>query len=178
MRKELIIAIVLLAPAGFGTQSPAHAMCVDPGPPRLVEAKVIACEDPRALAEKRQSANKARMRELTADEDMVEAMLAARPAQVVKLRVLRTQRFSADPRANEQVTREPWVDAKEQEKAEKQYLVLDVKACDELQAGSTRAFLEEFTCCDVLPPQDLPCLLGLPTLTVAPESLAPSSAQP
>lgn len=178
MRKELITALVLLAPAGFVTPFPAQAMCVDPGPPRLIEAKVIACEDPRALAQKRLSANKAQMRALTADDDMVETLLAARPAQVVKLRVLRTQRFSADPRANEQVTREPWADAKDQEKAEKQYLVLDVKACEELEAGTTHAFLEEFTCCDVLPPQDLPCLLGLPTLAVAPESLVQSSAKP
>lgn len=173
MRKNLLTALALLVPLGFAAPPPAQAMCVDPGPPRLLEAKVISCEDPRVLARDKLQENKKRYRgALGGDAQSLEAMLAGRPARVVKLQVLRTQQLSQDPRSEEPVTREPWTAAKEGEKEEKQFLLLDAPSCDAFEAGSTQRFVEEFTCCDVLPPQDLPCLLGLPALVPAPESLA------
>lgn len=173
MRKDLITALVLLVPIGFGAPPPAQAMCVDPGPPRLLEAKVISCEDPRALAKERQKAVQKKFRgPLGGDAESLEAMLAARPARVVRLQVLRTQQLSQDPDTGDTVAREPWTAAKEGEKEEKRFLLLDAPSCDAFEAESTRRFVEEFTCCDVMPPQDLPCLLGLPALVPAPESLA------
>jgi hypothetical protein len=173
MRKDLITALVLLIPIGFAAPPSAQAMCVDPGPPRLLEAKVVSCEDPRAQAKERQKETQKKFRgPLGGDAESLEAMLAARPARVVKLQVLRSQQLSQDPDAEEPVTREPWTAAKETEKEEKRFLVLGVPSCDTLEASSTQRFVEEFTCCDVMPPQDLPCLLGLPALVPAPESLA------
>lgn len=173
MRKHLLTALALLVPIGFTAPPPAQAMCLDPGPPRLLEAKVISCEDPQALAKDKLQENKKRYRgALGGDAQSLEAMLAGRPARVVTLQVLRSQQLSQDPRAEEPVTREPWTAAHETEKEEKQFLLLDAPSCDSFEADSTKRFIEEFTCCDVLPPQDLPCLLGLPALVPAPESLA------
>lgn len=172
MRKNLLTALVLLVPIGFAAPPPVQAMCLDPGPPRLLEAKVISCEDPRALAKERQQENKKKYRGALGNPQSLEALMAGRPARVVKLQVLRTQQLSQDPDTGDTVTREPWTAAKETEKEEKQFLLLDAPSCDAFEAESTRRFVEEFTCCDVMPPQDLPCLLGLPALVPAPESLA------
>lgn len=171
MRKDCITALALLVPLGFAAPPPAQAMCVDPGPPRLLEAKVVSCEDPRALAKEKQQENKKRYRGVLGDAQPMEALMAGRPARVVKLQVLRTQQLSQDPDTGDTVIREPWTAAKEGEKEEKQFLLLDAPSCDALAAGSTQRFVEEFTCCDVMPPQDLACLLGLPALAPAPESL-------
>lgn len=74
-----------------------------------------------------------------------------------------------DPRSQEGLTREPWAAVEKSE--EKQFLLLGAKGCDGLKAGSRHVFLEEFSCCDVLPPQDVACLLQVPVLVVPPEAL-------
>lgn len=173
MRKDWITALVLLVPISVAAPLPVQAMCVDPGAPRLLEAKVVSCEDPRALAKERQTEIRKKFRgPLGGNAESLEAMLASRPARVVKLQVLRSQQLDQAPDTGEPVTREPWTAAKEDEKKEKRFLVLGAASCDTLAAGATQRFVEEFTCCDVMPPQDLPCLLGLPALVPAPESLA------
>lgn len=167
MKKHPIIPLLLLAAAGALASSPSAAMCIDPGPPRLLEAEVVACENPRAAAEKRfrESPQLHRLPGPALDE-----ILAGRPAQLLTLRVVRTQQLSADPRSQEGVTREPWAAVEKPE--EKQFLLLDAKGCDGLKAGARQVFLEEFTCCDVLPPQDVACLLQVPVLVVPPEPFA------
>lgn len=156
--------LLLVALAGWAR--PAAAMCIDPGPPRLLEAEVVACENPRAAAAKR-------FREMTETHRLpgpgLDEILAGSSAQLLTLRVVRTQQLSADPRSQEGVTREPWATVEKPE--EKQYLLLGAKGCDDLKAGTRKVFLEEFICCDVLPPQDVACLLQLPALVVPPESL-------
>lgn len=156
------ILLVVLA----GSAGPTASMCLDPGPPRLVDAEVVACENPRAAAEKR-------FRESTEMHRLpgpaLKEILAGRPAQLLTLRVVRTQQLSADPRSEEGITREPWAAVEKPE--EKQFLLLGAKGCDDLKAGTRKVFLEEFTCCDVLPPQDVACLLQLPALVEPSESL-------
>ena len=166
MRKLTTVPILLLV-ALVASASQSAAMCIDPGPPRLLEAEVVACENPRAAAEKR-------FRESTEMHRLpgpaLNEILVGRPAQLLTLRVVRTQQLSADPRSQEGVTREPWAAVEKPE--EKQFLLLDAKGCDGLKAGSRQVFLEEFTCCDVLPPQDVACLLQVPALVVPPEPFA------
>jgi hypothetical protein len=166
MKKHPIIPLLLLAAVGALVSSPSAAMCIDPGPPRLLEAEVVGCENPRAAAEKR-------FRESTEMHRLpgpaLNEILVGRPAQLLTLRVIRTQQLSADPRSQEGVTRESWAAVEKPE--EKQFLLLDAKGCDGLKAGSRQVFLEEFTCCDVLPPQDVACLLQVPTLVAPPEAL-------
>ena len=164
MRRHTTSILFLLA-ALAAWVPPAVAMCTDPGPPRLLEAEVVACENPRAAAEKRyrESTQMHRLPGPALDE-----ILVGRPAQLLTLRVIRTQQLSADPRSQEGVTREAWAAVEKPE--EKQFLLLDAKGCDGLEAGSRQVFLEEFTCCDVLPPQDVACLLQLPALVVPPEA--------
>lgn len=165
--RKLTTSLILLLVALAALAPPAIAMCIDPGPPRLLEAEVVACENPRAAAEKR-------FRESTEMHRLpgpaLNEILVGRPAQLLTLRVVRSQQLSADPRSQEGVTREPWAAVEKPE--EKQFLLLDAKGCDGLKAGSRQVFLEEFTCCDVLPPQDVACLLQLPVLVVPPEPFA------
>lgn len=163
MRRHATSILFLLAALAVWAP-PAAAMCIDPGPPRLLEAEVVACENPRAAAEKRyrESTQMHRLPGPALDE-----ILVGRPAQLLTLRVIRTQQLSADPRSQEGVTREAWAAVEKPE--EKQFLLLDAKGCDGLEAGSRQVFMEEFTCCDVLPPQDVACLLQLPVLVVPPE---------
>lgn len=166
MKKHLVPTLLLSLSCGLAAPPAARAMCVDPGPPRLLEAEVVSCESPRAAAAKRfrESTQMHRLPGPGLDE-----ILAGRPTQLVTLRVVRTQQLSADPRAQEGVTREPWAAVEKPE--EKQFLLLDATGCDGLKAGSRQVFLEEFTCCDVLPPQDIACLLQLPALVVPPEAI-------
>lgn len=166
MKNHPIYLLLLLVAIAISAPSPAGAMCLDPGPPRLLEAEVVACENPRAAAEKRFQQGKRRMPGNGLDE-----LVAARPAQLLTLRVVRSQQLSADPRSQEGVTRGPWTKA-EKPAEEKQFLLLDAKGCEGLDAGSRHVFLEEFVCCDVMPPQDLACLLQLPVLVLPPEPFA------
>lgn len=150
----------------------AEASCARMGGPHLLEAKVIACEDPAPVAKER---IKKYNRFYHGNESQraagvgsaAENLLSRQPARIVTLRVTRTQQLSDDPRHAEKVTREPW---KEVEKPEaKRYLVLGSKDCEDFPAGQQEIFLEEFTCCDTIPPSDLACLLDLPALVKAPE---------
>lgn len=155
----------------FSTPS-VDASCARMGGPHLLQAEVIACEDPAPLAKER---IRKYDRFYQGTEPQREAgvgsaagnMLSRQPARIVTLRVTRTQQLSNDPRHGKKVTREPWKEVEKPE--EKRYLVLGPKDCEDLQAGKQETFLEEFTCCDVIPPSDLACLVDLPALVEAPE---------
>ncbi|HEX6861278.1 MAG TPA: hypothetical protein VF414_00595 [Thermoanaerobaculia bacterium] len=142
------------------------------GGPHLLEAQVIACEDPAPLAKERirkydRFYHGTEEQRAAGVDHAAENMLARQPARIVTLRVTRTQQLSDDPRSGEKITREPWKDVEKPE--EKRYLLLGSKSCEDLPAGTQKIFLEEFTCCDLVPPSDLACLLDLPALVAAPE---------
>lgn len=162
MRKHPIYPLLLLVAIGLSAPPPAGAMCVGPGAPRLLEAEVVACENPRALAEKRMQQEKRQLPGTGLD-----GIMAGRPARLLILRVVRSQQLSEDPRSQDELTRGPWTPVEKPE--EKQFLLLDAQGCEGLEAGSRKLFLEEFACCDVLPAQDLVCLLQIPALIVPPE---------
>lgn len=169
MRKPYVLLALSLSL--FSIPS-AEASCIRMSEPRLLEAKVIACEDPTPLAKERIKKydrfyhGNEPQRQAGVDS-AAENMVSRQPARIVTLRVTRTQQLSDDPRHAEKVTREPWTEVEKPE--EKRYLVLGSKDCEDLPAGQQEIFLEEFTCCDVIPPSDLACLLDLPALVKAPE---------
>lgn len=166
MKKHPIYPLLLLVAIGFSTPLPAGASCVVLGPPHLLEAEVVACENPRVAAEKRLEQGNGQSRLLGTGLD---GIMAARPAQLLTLRVVRSQELGEEPRSLDELTRGPWTKVEKPE--EKQFLLLDAKGCEGIEAGSRQVFLEEFGCCDVLPAQDLACLLQVPTLIVPPENL-------
>jgi hypothetical protein len=151
----------------------AEASCARIGGPHLLQAKVIACEDPAPLAKER-IRKYDRFYHGTAPQReaglalAIESMLSRQPARTVTLRVTRSQQLSDDPRHTEGVTWEPWTEIEKPE--EKRYLILGEKDCNDLPIGEQKIFLEEFTCCDLMPPSDLACLLDLPALVEAPEN--------
>lgn len=53
------------------------------------------------------------------------------------------------------------------------YLLMRVEDCTGYPAGSRRRFLEEFVCCDMIPPQELACLVDLPALVAPPDESDP-----
>jgi hypothetical protein len=150
----------------------ADASCARIGGPHLLQAEVIACEDPMPLAKERirkydrfyHGTEPQREAGLTF---AVESLLSRQPARIVTLRVTQSQQLSDDPRHAEGVTRKPWTEVEKPEK--KRYVILGEKDCKDLPIGEPAIFLEEFTCCDVVPPSDLACLLDLPALVEAPE---------
>ena len=169
MRKPLALLALLLSL--FSTSS-AEASCARMGGPHLLEAKVIACEDPTPLAKEGikkfdRFYHGTEAQRAAGVDSAAESMLSHQPARIVTLRVTRTQQLSDDPRHVEKVTREPWTEVEKPE--EKRYLVLGENDCEDLAAGKQEIFLEEFTCCDVIPPSDLACLMDLPALVEAPE---------
>ena len=169
MRK---LPALLALPLSLFSLPSAEASCVRMGGPHLLEAKVIACEDPAPLAKERirkydRFYHGTEPQRAAGVDYAAENMVSRQPARIVTLRVTRTQQLSDDPRHTEGVTREPWMEVEKPE--EKRYLVLGTKDCEDLPAGKQKIFLEEFTCCDVIPPSDLACLLDLPALVEEPE---------
>ena len=164
MKKHLTVPFLLAVTFAASAPPPARAMCVNPGPPHLLEAEVVACESPRTAAEERMRNAKRAMA-----GPGVEEMMAGRPGQLLTLKVIRSQQLSDDPRAQEGITLGAWTPAEKTE--EKKYLLLDAKGCEGFEPGARQVLLEEFVCCDVLPHQDLSCLLQLPVVVVPPESL-------
>jgi hypothetical protein len=163
--RHLPLALLLL---GLAVPASVRAMCVDPGPPRLLDAEVVACRDPRTVAaEKPRPAGEQGGHSMQAGEagESVEGFLAARPARVVTLRVTRTRQLRQDPRTQDDVEKGPWTPVAKPK--EEQFLLFDTKDCAELAPGRRIELVEEFVCCDVLPPQDLACLLQLPALVPA-----------
>lgn len=169
MRK---LTVLLALSLSLFSNPSAEASCARMGGPHLLEAKVIACEDPAPLAmegiKKYDRFYHGNESQRAAGVDhAADNMLSRQPARIVTLRVTRTQQLSDDPRHAENVTREPWKEVEKPE--EKRYLLLGPKDCEDLPAGKQEIFLEEFTCCDTIPPSALACLLDLPALVEAPE---------
>lgn len=167
MRK---VAVLLALSTSLFALSPAEASCARIGGPHLLEAKVTACEDPAPLAKERIRKYDRFYHGTDAQREAgvafaAEGLLSRQPGRIVTLRVTRSQELSDDPRHVEGVTRKPWVEIEKPE--ERRYLLLGEKDCEDLPLGEPEIFLEEFTCCDVIPPSDLACLLELPALVEA-----------
>jgi hypothetical protein len=163
--RHLSTALLLL---GLAAPATVRAMCVDPGPPRLLDAEVVACRDPRAVAAEKPrpgGGQGGHSMQAGAAGESVDGFLAARPAQVVTLRVTRTRQLRQDPRTQDDVEKGPWTAVAKPK--DEQYLLFDTKDCAELEPGRRVEVVADFVCCDVLPTQDLACLLQLPALVPA-----------
>ena len=169
MRK---LPVTLALALGLFSTPSADASCARMGGPHLLQAEVIACEDPTPRAKERIQKYDSNFHGTDQERQAglavaVERILSRQPGRIVTLRVTRTQQLSDDPRGSEKVTREPWTQVEKPE--ETRYLVLGLKDCKDLPIGDQKIFLEEFTCCDTMPPSDLACLLDLPALVEAPK---------
>lgn len=178
MRK---LPVTLALALGLISTPSADASCARMGGPRLLQAEVIACEDATPLAKERirkydrfyHGTDQEREAGLAL---AAENILSRQPGRIVTLRVTRTQQLSDDPRSSEKITREPWTQVEKPE--ETRYLVLELKDCKDLPVGDQKIFLEEFTCCDTIPPSDLACLLDLPALVDAPKEETDRNQRP
>lgn len=159
MKTPLIASTFLLLLLAHATS--AGAMCVFARGPRLLEAKVVACEDPRSMAEGKMQ----KFASMSGPEaQSVDGFLAANPGRVLTLRVTRFQQLNTDPRGGEKVVSQPWakVEAKEE-----RYVFLGPESCE--QIAKEKVLLEQMDCCDTIPPAGLACLLELPAVVLLPE---------
>lgn len=141
--------------------NPASAMCAFVRGPRLLQAEILACEDPRSLAEQKLQ----RYSSMSGGEGQsVEAFLSANPGRVLTLRVTRFQQLSEDLRGNPKATRQPWTKVESPEK--KRYVFLGSESCEALQ--KEKVFLEQLDCCDTIPPVGLGCLLEMEAVVLPP----------
>lgn len=139
----------------------ASAMCAFARGPRLLEAEILTCEDPRALAKQKLE----RFATMSGPEaQSAEGFLAANPGRILTLRVTRFQQLSADPRGGDKVVSEPWARA---EPKEERYIFLGAESCEQLK--KEKVLLEQMECCDTVPPAGLACLLELPAVVLMPE---------
>jgi hypothetical protein len=140
----------------------ANAMCVFARGPRLLEAKIVACEDSRSMAEGKLQ----KFSSMSGPEaQSAEGFLAANPGRVLTLRVTRFQQLNTDPRGGEKVISQPW--AKVAEPKEERYVFLGPESCEQIE--KEKVLLEQMDCCDTIPPAGLACLLELPAVVLLPE---------
>lgn len=143
----------LLATFLFFSTVPAGAMCAFARGPRLLEARILACEDPRPLAEQKLQT----FSSMSGPEALSpDRFLAANPGRVLTLRVARYQQLDTDPRGGDKVVSQPWARA---EAKEERYVFLGPESCEQLQ--KEKVFLEQMECCDTIPPAGLACLLEM-----------------
>jgi hypothetical protein len=161
----LLLALFMVA------ADPVAASCLRVRGPRLLQAEVMRCEAPGPLAKQRAEKWKDRGDFLRSLDDM----LAAQPARIVSLWVVQYRQLSEDP-GDRKTPEAPWV--KVDAPKEEPYLLLGAGECSDLAPGARLFFLEEFTCCDVFPPAELSCLVGLQPLVIAPEDLVASGPRP
>lgn len=161
MKKSIALSLVL---AGALVHR-AEASCAFLRGPRHIEAEVLACEAPRARAEKEFAKHPMTYPQSgEAPASLLENILKSAPrSQVVSLKVIRFQQLPKDAEgAQEDLAGVPWT---VQEKPEiQEFLVTGAASCAELPLGKSALFFERFTCCDTLPHTDLRCLVGLPLL--------------
>jgi hypothetical protein len=182
---RLLVAVGGLALLLVGAR--LDAICSGGGEPRVLEAAVEACRRPekeiRAALEPYRASHEAWVASLPEPlranrqfEQRIEASVARREV-VVTVRVLRIEQLGADPRRTKDVAAGAW-QAVEAPKSSEYLLRLGSEVgsddCDSLLLDTPRLFLEEMTCCDVEPPSDNACLLDLPALVLAPDSLGQS----
>jgi hypothetical protein len=142
--------------------SSASAMCAFARGPRLLETKIVACEDPRSMAEGKLQ----KFASMSGPEaQSVDGFLAANPGRVLTLRVTRFQQLNTDPRGGDKVVSQPW--AKVAEPKEERYVFLGPESCE--QIAKEKVLLEQMECCDTIPPAGLACLLELPAVVLLPE---------
>jgi hypothetical protein len=159
--KTPAIASALILPLLLAHAIPASAMCAFMRGPRLHEAEILACEDPRALAEQKLQ----RFSSMSGGEaQSVDGFLSSNPGRVLTLRVTRFQQLSEDPRGNPKATRKAWEKVKSPEK--KQYVFLGAESCEALK--QEKIFLEQMDCCDTMPPTGLGCLLEMEAVVLPP----------
>jgi hypothetical protein len=159
MKTPLIAATFLLLLMAHTTS--ASAMCAFARGPRLLEAKIVACEDPRSMAEGKLQ----KFASMSGPEaQSVDGFLAANPGRVLTLRVTRFQQLNTDPRGGEKVVKQPWAKA---EPKEERYVFLGSESCE--QIAKEKVLLEQMDCCDTIPPAGLACLLELPAVVLLPE---------
>jgi hypothetical protein len=159
--KTPTIASVLILPLLLAYANPASAMCAFARGPRLLEAQIISCEDPRSVAEQKlQRFSSVSGGEVTSPD----SFLAANPGRILTLRVTRFQQLSEDPRGNPKTARQTWTKVKEPEK--KQYVFLGAESCEQL--AKEKVFLEQMDCCDTVPPAGLGCLLEMEAVVLPP----------
>ena len=160
--KTPALASVLILPFLLAPANPASAMCAFMRGPRLLEAQIVACEDPRSMAEQKlQRFSSVSGGEATSPD----RFLAANPGRILTLRVTRFQQLKEDPRGNPEVVREPWKKVDSPEK--KQYVFLGAESCEQLE--KEKVFLEQMDCCDTVPPVGLGCLLEMEAVVLPPE---------
>ncbi|HEX6902638.1 MAG TPA: hypothetical protein VF789_23160 [Thermoanaerobaculia bacterium] len=159
MKTPLVASAFLLLLLAHATS--ASAMCAFARGPRLLEARILSCEDPRAMAE-------GKMRKFASmsgpEAQSVDGFLAANPGRVLTLRVTRFQQLNTDPRGGEKVVSQPWAKA---EAKEERYVFLGPESCE--QIAKEKVLLEQMDCCDTIPPAGLSCLLELPGVVLLPE---------
>lgn len=159
MKTPILTSATFLLLLAFATS--ASAMCAFARGPRLLEAKIVACEDPGSLAKQKLE----RFSAMSGPEaQSAEGFLAANPGRILTLRVNRFQQLSADPRGGDKVVSEPWAKA---EPKEERYVFLGAESCEQLE--KEKVLLEQMECCDTVPPAGLACLLELPAVVLLPE---------
>ncbi len=159
--KNPALVFALILPLFLAHANPASAMCAFVRGPRLLDAQVVACEDPRSLAEQKlQRFSSVSGGEATSPE----RFLAANPGRILTLRVTRFQQLSEDPRANPKTAREGWKKVESPEK--KRYVFLGPQSCEQLE--KQKVFLEQMDCCDTVPPVGLGCLLEMEAVVLPP----------
>lgn len=159
MKTPLIASAFLLLFLAHATS--AGAMCAFARGPRLLEAKIVACEDPRSMAEGKLQ----KFASMSGPEaQSVEGFLAANPGRVLTLRVTRFQQLNVDPRGGEKVVSQPWAKA---EGKEERYVFLGPESCEQIE--KEKVLLEQMECCDTIPPAGLACLLELPAVVMLPD---------
>jgi len=159
--KTPTIAAILILPLLLTHANPADAMCAFVRGPRLLQAEVLACEDPRPLAEQKLQ----RFSSMSGGEaQLADGFLSSNPGRILTLRVTRFQQLSEDLRSNPKATRQAWTKIEAPEK--KQYVFLGSESCETIQ--KEKVFLEQLDCCDTVPPAGLSCLLEMEAVVMPP----------
>lgn len=188
-RAAALLALPLLALAALAER--AGAICIAT-PPRMIEAVVRGCrpaeEAIRQALEPYREAQEEWLGGMPVEEErresrsfdrMIESTLERNPGLILTLEPRRYRRLSADPRQEEEMEIGPWepFEVEEQEPREREhFLRTESLACDDLTGDQPRLFLEDLTCCDVIPSSDAACLLRLPALVPLPPELEAAAA--
>jgi hypothetical protein len=155
--------------------APATGLCPrSQRAPQRFEATIEACRNPegeiRTALEPHRKSHEAWvatlpdwMRANKSFEQTIRRRLAW-PEVIVTLRVKDYSQFSADPKRWEKI-RAGMQGEKAAPPEPREYLLrLKSGDCDSIPVHHTRAFIEDFTCCDVRPSTDNACLLELPAV--------------
>ena len=180
MKLALVAALLLFSRPAPASCPPGRA----PGPPRLLEAKLLACrtgeddlrsaleafrpddETPVQIPQRLQGSPRLQARPY---DDLIEQRVRHVGGVVVRVEPRRYRELSEPPAPGRKPTASAWAKADEG-KPRDYFLRLEHPDCRSVPRG-TAYFVTADVCCDTVPPADGACLLKLPAIAPPPQEL-------